>query len=687
MKVRRVRVESPCAGAATDPRSQYIRELLYTTLLQDKTNVRSKVIEVKNRGYVRTVVLALFCGACSAPAESQTTTESSSSPLPPSGWPAVEAKVRISRRTDQLQCLCDKVLSFPLSEFREEELEQLEQRALLTGAAGDDELKRRLERCRLTPGQLRMWGFPLPQLRTEPDALATLSGDEGSERPAKRAKIADEEDDGGVLDDETAEAMLRLLRDRFFVDAAMRPSTGADLYRPPRGFVDTLSPASLAAMAAQLGTTFAPALPAASLDCEMLDVFDGAGGVRREVVRVSLLDARQRSVFEAVVCPAGAAPRCADGRRDVDLTCVADFKERYTGIGRDALRTRILAGQTISQAQLLATLLTRVSRDTLLVGHGLENDLRCLGLAHGRVVDTAVLYRHPRGFPFRLSLQQLARRHLGRAIQRDGSAHCSAEDAATAWQLAVLLANQRASGIVADGAAAAEERVSLLRRLQTQLAAGDGAAKLPVWLCGVGLEATPTADEAALADSDGSDEAADETADEQQDAAEASRGMFERLRQQYERGPDDAAATDGDDAVTFAQMSSVDDAATALRSFVDRAAEAASGGMRVAVLHVAQATSSADALRRVIARSVDGAADATLVVTLSQADTQEARRLTQQRNGALHGEDTRGALSGVGDTLRRLRCPAWTADREAQFQRTVQRLHVADLSLQVVCGL
>lgn len=649
--------------------------------------------QIKNRGYIRNVVLALFCGACSSPAQSQTTAESSSSsPLPPSCSPAAGCKVRISRRTDQLQCLCDKVLSFPLSEFREEELEQLEQRALLTSAAGGDELRRRLECCRLTPGQLRMWGYPLPQPQTTPDAVVSFGGDEGTERPAKRAKIVDDEDNDGVLGDETAEAMLRLLCERFLVDAAKGPSDRAScggdeglygLYRPPRGFIDTLSPATLTALATRLGTTFAPALPAASLDCEMLDVVDAAGGVRREVVRVSLLDAHQRSIFEAVVRPTGATLRCTDGRRDVDLSCVADFKERYTGIGRDALRTRILAGQTISQAQLLATLLTRVSRETLLVGHGLENDLRCLGLAHGRVVDTAVLYRHPRGFPFRLSLQQLARRHLGRAIQRGGSAHCSAEDAATAWQLAVLVANQRASGIVADGGATAEERVSLLRRLQTQLATGDGAAKLPVWLCGVGREATPAADAAAVVDSDGPDEVVDEPPD----AEEAAHGMFERLRQQYERGADDAAAVAVDDAVTFAQVNSVNDAAAALRAFVDLATGTAPDVMRVAVLHVAEATSSADVLRRVIAGSLDGATDATLVVTLSQANTHEARRLAQERHDALHGENTRGALSGVGDTLRRLRGPAWTADREAEFQRTVQRLHVVDLSLQVVCGL
>lgn len=158
--------------------------------------------------------------------------------------------MRISRRTDQLHCLCDKALSFPLSEFRKEELEQLEKRALLTSAGGDYELRRRLEWCRLTLEQLRMCGFPLSQQQVK---LAAAAADEDTERPAKRAKVSDEEDDGGALDEQTAEAMLQLLRDRFRVGVAVSvPSKcvgDAGLYRPPRGFVDTQSPAVLAEMA------------------------------------------------------------------------------------------------------------------------------------------------------------------------------------------------------------------------------------------------------------------------------------------------------------------------------------------------------------------------------------------------------------------------------------------------------
>ena len=39
-----------------------------------------------------------------------------------------------------------------------------------------------------------------------------------------------------------------------------------------------------------------------------------------------------------------------------------------------------------------------VSAETLLVGHALENDLRVLKMLHGRVLDTAIMYPHPKVF-------------------------------------------------------------------------------------------------------------------------------------------------------------------------------------------------------------------------------------------------------------------------------------------------
>ena len=48
-----------------------------------------------------------------------------------------------------------------------------------------------------------------------------------------------------------------------------------------------------------------------------------------------------------------------------------------------------------------------MSQDTILLGHGLENDLRTLRIMHHRCVDTAILFEHPRGFPFRKALRDL----------------------------------------------------------------------------------------------------------------------------------------------------------------------------------------------------------------------------------------------------------------------------------------
>ena len=70
------------------------------------------------------------------------------------------------------------------------------------------------------------------------------------------------------------------------------------------------------------------------------------------------------------------------------------------------------------------------------VGHALDNDFRALNLHHGRVIDTSVLYPHPKGAPYKSSLKALARSFLGKTIQQ--CTHDSTEDAVTAMQLALL---------------------------------------------------------------------------------------------------------------------------------------------------------------------------------------------------------------------------------------------------------
>ena len=74
-----------------------------------------------------------------------------------------------------------------------------------------------------------------------------------------------------------------------------------------------------------------------------------------------------------------------------------------------------------------------VSTTTIIIGHGLENDLNVLRLIHHHVIDTAILYPHPRGRPYRNGLKDLVKRETGLDVQTAGEhGHSSFEDAAAA---------------------------------------------------------------------------------------------------------------------------------------------------------------------------------------------------------------------------------------------------------------
>lgn len=79
-----------------------------------------------------------------------------------------------------------------------------------------------------------------------------------------------------------------------------------------------------------------------------------------------------------------------------------------------------------------------VYKETILVGHSLENDLLALKISHNLVIDTAVLYKHPRGGSYKTALRVLTRRFLSREIQESDSGHDSVEDARAALELALL---------------------------------------------------------------------------------------------------------------------------------------------------------------------------------------------------------------------------------------------------------
>ncbi|KUI62669.1 RNA exonuclease 3 [Cytospora mali] len=93
-----------------------------------------------------------------------------------------------------------------------------------------------------------------------------------------------------------------------------------------------------------------------------------------------------------------------------------------------------------------------ISPDTILIGHGLENDLNAMRMVHPKLVDTILLYPHKRGLPIRNSLRILMEVHLNRRIQIEtGEGHDSAEDARAAGDLARLKVQKEWSSMKSDG--------------------------------------------------------------------------------------------------------------------------------------------------------------------------------------------------------------------------------------------
>jgi len=145
------------------------------------------------------------------------------------------------------------------------------------------------------------------------------------------------------------------------------------------------------------------------LDCEMCLTEDGS-----ELARLSLVDQSSgQTVFDRLVKP----------RKPI-----LDYLTRFSG-----LTPQLLKDVTTSLEDVQRELTSLIDRDTILLGHSLESDLKVLKLRHGKVIDTSIIYQHPRGPPFKASLKWLAQKWLKREIQTLD--HDSIQDAKTCVDL------------------------------------------------------------------------------------------------------------------------------------------------------------------------------------------------------------------------------------------------------------
>ncbi|CAE6365258.1 unnamed protein product [Rhizoctonia solani] len=197
---------------------------------------------------------------------------------------------------------------------------------------------------------------------------------------------------------------------------------GAHVFKDPEDFnlLHARHPYSESSAFAD-GSSQLAVLDVAALDCEM--IYTTAG---MSIARVSVIDGAGKCVYDKLI------------KLDPGVE-VLDYNTRFSGV------------TSLDEAQLDLDGVRREMRrligpETILIGHALENDMRALRMVHLNVVDTAILFPHQSGPPYRRALKDLARQHLGILIQNNAGenlGHSSLEDAVATLDLVKFWVRER----------------------------------------------------------------------------------------------------------------------------------------------------------------------------------------------------------------------------------------------------
>lgn len=138
-----------------------------------------------------------------------------------------------------------------------------------------------------------------------------------------------------------------------------------------------------------------------ALDCEMAFTSKGY-----EMIRLTIVDFfTSNELFDEIVKPIGE---------------VIDLNSDFSGVHE------IDENKALSFAEVMGRVLIPqlINKNSILIGHGLENDLAVMRLVHLKVIDTAVMYSRGK---YKTSLKNLAFEHLSEKIQN--GEHDSSQDA------------------------------------------------------------------------------------------------------------------------------------------------------------------------------------------------------------------------------------------------------------------
>ncbi|RKP31966.1 hypothetical protein METBISCDRAFT_12997 [Metschnikowia bicuspidata] len=143
-----------------------------------------------------------------------------------------------------------------------------------------------------------------------------------------------------------------------------------------------------------------------AIDCEFCDAASG-----KVLTRFSIVNFDNEVVYDTYVQPAEK---------------ILNYNTRYSGITEE-----ILKDVTTTFEDVQEKFISLVSSLDVLIGHSLDSDLKVLKIRHPRLIDSALVYEHHKGYPYKPGLKWLSDKFLSREIQMgesDGSGHSSVED-------------------------------------------------------------------------------------------------------------------------------------------------------------------------------------------------------------------------------------------------------------------
>jgi len=196
-------------------------------------------------------------------------------------------------------------------------------------------------------------------------------------------------------------------------EATRREQTGQS---SKDGWVDTDVTVSRPQIDANSKDHISQGLSLFSIDCEMVQTSDDVYSLAR-ISMISYPDGKV--IIDKYVKP--SLP-------------IKNYFTQFSGITPE-----ILENVTTTLTDIQNELLQILGPSSVLLGHSLDSDLNALKLTHPFVVDTSMIYPHPRGLPLRSSLKYLTTKYLKREIQTAGAnGHNSVEDAQAVLDLVKL---------------------------------------------------------------------------------------------------------------------------------------------------------------------------------------------------------------------------------------------------------